>query len=71
MQDGNTYGFWVFGQMTYMAVVLVTNLKILTFSSSFSVLVVFANALSNACFYLSWIWVSSFDIGEIENSFPM
>lgn len=57
--------------MTYMAVVLIANFKIFTFSASYSVLNVFANILSIAAFFLSWIWVSSFDIGEIEHSFPM
>lgn len=57
--------------MTYMAVVLIANFKIFTFSASYSVLNVFANVVSIAAFFLSWIWVSSFDIGEIEHSFSM
>ena len=70
-ETGNTFGFWNLGQMIYMAVVVISNLKIMTFSYSFSVLNIFANSASIALFFMSWIWVSSFDIGEIEHSFPM
>lgn len=71
METGGTFGFWVFGQMIFLGVVVLANLKILTFSSTFSVLGLVAFFGSVTLFVISWIWVSSFEVGEIEFSYSL
>jgi hypothetical protein len=70
-KDGTTYGYWNFGHTIYWAVVLLASLKILTFSYSYSPLVIFMMLGSMGCFFATWLWVNTFDIGELEHSFNM
>jgi hypothetical protein len=57
--------------MVYLGVVIVSNMKILTFSFSFSPLVIFTQVISIGSFFVTWLWVSSFDLGQVEMSFSM
>ena len=68
-QPGNSYGFWVVGHMTFLGVVYLANLKICTFSSSFSVLQVILLSGSYVLGLIVWAWVSCFATGVLEFTF--
>ena len=52
-----------------MTIVVATNLKILSFASSYSILMVFLLVLSAALGFISWLVVNYFDLGILEHTF--
>lgn len=70
-KSGHTFGFWVFGMTCYHGVVLLSNLKILTFSNTFSPLTVSAIVASYLTFLAAWAFVSTSDLGVLEDTFKM
>jgi phospholipid-transporting ATPase len=56
--DGNFYGLWNFGNMTFYGVILVVNLKVLLISSSYSFLQYTLLILSVSSFFPFWYWVT-------------
>lgn len=69
--DGSTYGYWMFGHVVYWSVVFLASLKIFTFAFSYSFLFIFMMAGSLGLFGATWMWVSTFDVGELEHTFGM
>lgn len=67
--DGHSYGFWNFGHMVYLAVVIIINVKILSISNSSSVFQYLSILLSLALFLLMWFLLSSYERKELFNSF--
>lgn len=66
---GHSYGFWVFGMTCYHGVVLLVTAKIIGMSNNYSPMSIISLVMSYVLFILAWIWVSSIEIGVLENSF--
>lgn len=66
--DGNSYGFWPMGHMVFFGVVFIANFKILIFSNSVSIGLVFAISSSILLFLGVWIYLTS-QINEIQYTF--
>src|SRR3990167_218921 len=66
--EGNSYGFWVVGHMTFVGVVFLSNLKIATFSAAYSIATVVGMIGSFIACLLAWVFVSSFDYGVLEHT---
>ena len=56
--NGWTYGFWNFGNMCYFGVVIVVNIKILSISNSFSVILFLFVLLGIFLFVLFWFLIN-------------
>lgn len=52
--DGNFYGLWNFGNMVFFGVVVLSNLKILLISNSYSVMQYLIVLISTTSFFLVW-----------------
>ncbi len=68
-EDGTSYGFWVVGHVTFAGVVYLANLKIMTFSSAFSIAQGGALGGSFLICLGVWVWVSGFNFGVLEYTF--
>ena len=53
-KNGFYFGFWNMGNMIFMGVVLLSNLKLLYISNSFSVRYIFSLIISTLLFFLAW-----------------
>lgn len=53
-KDGYSYGFWNMGNMIFMGVVIISNLKMLYISNSYSVTYILSIFISILLFFLSW-----------------
>lgn len=67
--DGTTYGFFATGQVVFVSVIVVANLKIISFAFSFSLLLVVMMVLSASLGYVTWVVVNTFDQGKLEHTF--
>lgn len=54
VEEGQTFGFWAFGQAMFLAAVILSNLKILTFSSSVSLLQITVMLISVGSAFVFW-----------------
>jgi hypothetical protein len=68
-EDGTVYGFRKTGQVVFVAIIFLTNLKIVSFAHSYSIMLVFLLVISSMLGIFVWIIVSSFDFGTLEHSF--
>jgi hypothetical protein len=63
------FGFWVFGMAIFHGVVMLSSLKLISMSSSFSPLVIIAFIASYALFLVAWWLVAKMDVGVLESTF--
>lgn len=68
-EDGYTYGFWNFGNMVFMAVVIIVNARIISISNSYSALMFIFIGISIGMFYLIWFLLSYWNQNELYNTF--
>ena len=67
--DGHSYGMWNFGNMVYMAVIVVVNAKILTISNSYSILLLMSIAVSIGGYFFIWSLLSNNPNNVLFNTF--
>lgn len=70
-ETGNSFGFWVVGHMTFTAVVFLANIKICTFSNSFSFFFSLTLVISFAAEIIVWIALSNVRTNELSVTFQM
>ena len=68
-KDGAFYGFWNFGNMVFLSVVIIVNLKILFISNSFSFLSVLSVIGSIFLFIFLWFVASAIEADDLYKSF--
>ena len=68
-RNGHVFGFWVFGMAVFHAVVLLSTLKLVSMSASFSPFVIVSFILSYALFLVAWWLVAKMDVGVLESTF--
>ena len=68
-ENGYSYGFWNFGNMVYFAVVVIVNAKILSISSSYSVLLLIFIVISIGLFFFLWLLLNFWKGNELYNTF--
>lgn len=68
-ENGFSYGFWNFGNMVMMAVVVLSNLKIITISKSYSTLLFLFIGVSIGMFFLVWFLLNYLIKSELYNTF--
>lgn len=67
--NGWTYGFWNFGNMTYFGIVIVVNCRVVSMSSSYSVLLAIFVLTGIFCFVLIWFLASLSITNVLYNTF--
>ena len=67
--EGHNFGFWALGQTTFIGVVILANVKILTFSNAISIMQMCLVEGSILLAFLAWIWVSRFELSVLHASF--
>lgn len=68
-EKGYTYGFWNFGNMVFLAVVVIVNAKILSISSSYSFMLILFIAISLGMYFLMWRLLSFWHRNELFGTF--
>lgn len=66
---GKRYGLYMMGEGIFVTIIVLCNLKLLSFSNSYSYLYVFFLVLSAALGYLTWLVLHTFDLGDLEHTF--
>lgn len=67
--NGYSYGFWNFGNMTYFGVVVITNLKVLSISNSYSFLSVILVILGIVLFLGAWLFLNLMESNVLYHTF--
>ena len=68
-KDGKFFGFWNFGNMVYMCVVIVCNFKVISLSNSYSLLNIIIIFLCIGLYFLSWFLFNLIERNELYNTF--
>ena len=69
MPNGNNFGFWVFGMVVFFGVSMLSNIKIATFTNTWSILNIVFLIGSTLMLFVTWALVSGFPGGCLENTF--
>lgn len=68
MKRGGTFGFWVFGMAVFTSVCYFANLKIVTFSNTFSIFSVVFLVGCTLAFFVTWQAVEMFPGNELKGT---
>ena len=69
IDSGKTFGFFISGQVVFVVIVMVSNLKICSFANSYSLILVILLIGSAALGFLTWYVVNFFELGSLEHTF--
>lgn len=68
-EHGKSYGLFALGEVIFVTLVIVINLKLLAFSSSFSLWIVFLMIGSAGLSIVIWGLANDFDLSNLEHTF--
>lgn len=68
-EDGVVYGFFTTGQIVFVTIIVAANMKLFSFSHSYSLLYITTIILSASLGYVTWLVVNYFDLGLLEHTF--
>lgn len=57
------------GQVVFVTIIVAANMKLFSFSHSYSILYVFTIVISASLGYVTWLVVNYFDLGNLEHTF--